>query len=299
MNRGLLRTLKLFVSMALGLAFPEAFRFSFLIPWVIMAMLWLAFLGIRPQGLRREHFRVLGANWVVGIAAWALLVPFDRQLALTALLIGWTPTATAAPVITGMLKGDVAFVAGSVLVTNVAAGVFLPVFLPPLVGLDASHPAIPTGAFLAQTAGVVLVPLVAAQVVRQGAPSLCRAVLAWRGLSFYAWLAVLFLATSNAGHFLREQASGSSWRIGATALLAAVLCAVNFAIGSRLGGGTLRREASQSLGQKNTMLTIWLALTFLNPLVALGPGFYVLCHNSYNAWQLARAGRRKGGEDEP
>ena len=99
MNRGLLRTLKLFVSMALGLAFPEAFRFSFLIPWVIMAMLWLAFLGIRPQGLRREHFRVLGANWVVGIAAWALLVPFDRQLALTALLIGWTPTATAAPVI--------------------------------------------------------------------------------------------------------------------------------------------------------------------------------------------------------
>ena len=292
MNRGLLRTLKLFAAMALGLLCPTAFQLQFLIRPLIMAMLWLAFIDIRFQGFRREHFLLLGANWLVGLAAWGALAPFDGQLATAALLIGLTPTATAAPVITGMLKGNVEFVAGSVLVTNVAAGLFLPLVLPALLGLGSTHRAIPMLPFLTQTAGIVLIPLALAQAVRIGAPAIARVVLAYRSLSFYAWLFVLFLATANASHFLRYQMQ-SSWRVAAMALLAAGLCTVNFALGKKIGGQTLSRETSQSLGQKNTMLTIWLALTFLNPLVALGPGFYVLCHNAYNAWQLARAGSKK------
>lgn len=47
------------------------------------------------------------------------------------------------------------------------------------------------------------------------------------------------------------------------------------------------------LGQKNTTLTIYLALANANPLVALGPTFYVLWHNGWNTWQLHRYGRRR------
>jgi BASS family bile acid:Na+ symporter len=44
-------------------------------------------------------------------------------------------------------------------------------------------------------------------------------------------------------------------------------------------------------------LTIWLALTFINPVVALGPTCYVLYHNAYNSFQLfAFERRRKRGE---
>ncbi|MEK7414548.1 MAG: hypothetical protein AAB263_14635, partial [Planctomycetota bacterium] len=53
------------------------------------------------------------------------------------------------------------------------------------------------------------------------------------------------------------------------------------------------REASQSLGQKNTTLTIWMAATFANPIVALAPTFYVLWHNLVNAAQLAHKGRNR------
>jgi hypothetical protein len=31
----------------------------------------------------------------------------------------------------------------------------------------------------------------------------------------------------------------------------------------------------------------WIALTFINPLVAMGPTFYILYHNLYNSWPLA------------
>ena len=283
--------------MALGIGCPQAYRLQFLIPWCIMAMLWLAFLDIRPAGFRREHARLLGLNWLIGCAAFAVLAPFDRDLSLAALLIGLTPTATAAPVITGMLGGNVEFVAGSVLITNTAAGLLFPVVLPLLLGLGPSHPAIPMFPFLMQTGGVVLAPLLLAQVVRTGAPQVARVARSYRNLSFYAWLFVLFLATANASHFLRSQVH-DSWRVPAVALIAVVLCTINFAIGRLVGGKTLYRETSQSLGQKNTMLTIWLALTFVNPLVALGPGFYVLCHNAYNAWQLARSKPRVSGDPE-
>jgi BASS family bile acid:Na+ symporter len=63
---------------------------------------------------------------------------------------------------------------------------------------------------------------------------------------------------------------------------------LQFFIGQRLGGSRYPQEAAQSLGQKNTMLTLWMALTFCGPVVALGPAFYVLWHNLWNAWQLGK-----------
>ncbi len=80
----------------------------------------------------------------------------------------------------------------------------------------------------------------------------------------------------------------------AMALTAGILCAIMFAIGKSIG----RRHgdaitAGQSLGQKNTTLSIYLALTYASPIAALGPTFYVLWHNLWNAWQLYRASERK------
>jgi len=54
---------------------------------------------------------------------------------------------------------------------------------------------------------------------------------------------------------------------------------VNFSLGRLVGGSEFGLEASQSLGQKNTTFTIYLAMTYANPVVALGPTFYVIWHN--------------------
>jgi len=295
MNQSLLRTVKLLGAMILGLAFPAAHVFQFLVPYAIMAMLWIAFLDIRPIGFRREHLLVLALNWGVGIAAWSVLMPFDRQLAFAALLIGLTPTATAAPVVTGMLGGRVDFVAGSVLVTNVTAGLLFPVVLPWLLGSDLT---IQTAPFLKQTVCIILGPLVVAQALRAAAPVWTQAILRFRHVSFYLWLAVLFLVSANASEFLRNQWQHGMHlgQVGQIALVAVILCAINFWVGLKAGGKGIPREVSQSLGQKNTLLTIWIAMTYVNPMVALGPTFYILCHNSYNAWQLARHPVRCDGE---
>ena len=56
--------------------------------------------------------------------------------------------------------------------------------------------------------------------------------------------------------------------------------------GALIGGRRYWQESSQALGQKNNSFVIWIALTFINPLVAMGPTFYVLYHNLYNSFQI-------------
>ena len=42
----------------------------------------------------------------------------------------------------------------------------------------------------------------------------------------------------------------------------------------------------QSLGQKNTVLAIWLALTYLDPIASIAPAAYVAWHNIVNSYQI-------------
>ena len=95
-----------------------------------------------------------------------------------------------------------------------------------------------------------------------------------------------FIISARASHFLRANSDVSPWTVVGIAGVAALLCAVNFTLGHFVVPRRLRREGSQTLGQKNTMLTLSLALTFASPLVALGPTFYVICHNCWNSCQL-------------
>ena len=72
-----------------------------------------------------------------------------------------------------------------------------------------------------------------------------------------------------------------------------MICIVNFGVGALLGGRSHWQEASQSLGQKNLSFVIWIALTFINPLVALSPMFYILYHHLYNSWSIYRFERSR------
>ena len=70
-------------------------------------------------------------------------------------------------------------------------------------------------------------------------------------------------------------------------LFRSVLCIIQFSVG-RFAGHYFGRtvEAGQALGQKNTVVGIWLTLTFLNPYAAIAPCAYVVWQNLINAVQL-------------
>jgi BASS family bile acid:Na+ symporter len=289
MKPGLLRTFALVSSMVLGAFVPQAHAGAWAIRWLVIGMLFLVFLQTRLSrgSLRPSHGVLFGANVGMGFAAWGLgWLVGGRDVALAAFFAGITPTATAAPVVVSFLRGRVDYVIAAFLVTNLLIAALLPGLLPLVLGQA-------TPDIFARVFGsvglIVFVPLGAAWALRAIHPPAANWPQHLRNLSFGMWVLALFLITANAAHFLHSHPELPPTVLGEIAVATSLVCAANFALGWAIGGRQFRREASQSLGQKNTTMTIYLALAYASPLVALGPTCYVVWHNLWNSWQLHRA----------
>lgn len=295
MKPGLLRTAALVAGMVLGGLLPQAYAAAWAIRWLVMGMLFLVFLqtGLAHQAIRRSHVILLGANLAIGFAAWGLgWLVGGREVALAAFFAGIAPTATAAPVVVSFLRGRVDYVIAAFLLTNLVIAALLPGLLPLVLGRATPDAFVQV---LGTVGMVVFGPMGVAWLLRTVHPRAAEWPQHLRNVSFGMWVLALFLVTANGSHFLRSQADLSLRALGQIAVTTAVVCAASFALGRVIGGREFPREASQSLGQKNTSLTIYLALAYANPLVALGPTCYVLWHNLWNSWQLHRVRQHEPG----
>ena len=288
---GFARTASILLAITLGALVPQAHVLAWAIRWFVMTMLFLVFLQTRMSrsAIHRSHLMLLGANIALGFAAWGFgWVVGGRDVALAAFFAAITPTAIAAPVIISFLHGRVDYVVAAFLLTNVIIAALLPVLLPIVLGRA-------TPEAFAQVSGsvafVVFLPMTVAWLTR----ALYAPAAEWparlRNFSFGLWVSSMFLITANASDFVRRHAETPLRLLVKIAATTLVVCAVNFAVGRLIGGRKFPREASQALGQKNTTFTIYLALTYAGPLVALGPTCYVIWHNLWNSWQLHRAHR--------
>ena len=292
MLTGLARTAAILIAFLLGALTPQAHAAAGAIQWLIMGMLFPVFLGTAwsRASLQRGHLVLLGVNILMGFAGFAIgWLVGGRDVALAGFFAGIAPTAAAAPVIISFMRRDVTYVTAAFILTNLVIAALLPALLPWVLGkVDATL-------FLRIARSVTLiifVPLALALIVRRIHPPAVAWPARLRDISFGAWMATLFLVMANASHFLRAQADVSRLVLVEIAAVTLLICAVNFTLGHLIGGRTYGAEASQSLGQKNTSFTLLLALTYANPLVALGPTCYILWHNLWNSWQLHRVHRR-------
>lgn len=285
------KVFSLLLTMLIGGLFPQFHRASFLIQYFLIVMLFFAFLDIqfRPAMFQKSVLWVWIANVALAFVSYLVLVSYDRMLALTAFMTAIAPTAIAAPVIIGFIQGEIEYVITAVLVTNLSSAVIIPVALPrllsaeiPLSLLDVLQPVLL----------VMLVPLVLARLAARLPLAAQNVVRRGKALSFPLWLINLFLISANASNFLRHENENSLPTLLTIAAISLVLCIANFSLGALLGGRRNWQEASQSLGQKNLSFVIWIALTFINPLVAMGPTFYILYHHLYNSWSIYRFEKR-------
>ena len=292
MNPAFSRTGAILAAITLGALFPQVHVLTWIVRWLIVGQLFLVFLQTRMSrsSLRRSHFGLLAVNIAMGFVAWWIggLIG-GRDVALAAFFAGITPTASAAPVIMSFLHGRVEYVVAAFLLTNVVIAALLPVLLPVVLG----HP---TPEAFAQVSGsvglIVFAPMAAARLVRFAYPRAVEWPPRLRNASFGCWVLMMFLVTGNASDFIRKESGAAHHTLLVIAGVTAVVSALNFSLGWLIGGKEFHREASQSLGQKNTILTLYLALTYASPLAALGPTFYVIWHNVWNSWQLHRAAYR-------
>lgn len=293
MLKSLIRPAMIFAAFIAGFLIPQAASFQWLIRYILMAMLFIVFLRVRFGNLRpkKSHWRVLIANIAMGTTAWlCMLSAGSDTLAKTAFFTGIMPTASAAPVIVRFLGENVEFAVTAFLITNTGAALSMVGLIPLVTGNL-------TFDFLGKVAVSLLVvigiPMAAALLIRKIFKSASESRPWLSNLSFLMWVSMLFLTAASASHFIRSTPDLSPVILLKIALLSAVICICNFTLGYFIGEKRYRRESSQVLGQKNTMLLLYLAMTYGGPLPALGPTFYVLWHNTWNAIQMYLHDRRQ------
>jgi BASS family bile acid:Na+ symporter len=277
--------LALILTMLVGVFIPQAHTLTFLIRYFLMVMLFFAFLDIdfKLKSFSNKVIWVLFLNIAIAFGAYGLLAPRNTDLALAAFMTAAAPTAIAAPVITAFVQRKVEYVVASVVLTNLTSAIVIPTFLPSLHG---SGIRISVDEVLRPVLVVMLVPLILAHLTSRLSAGAQKRIRRGKATSFPLWIANLFIISANASHYLRGSNTESVPTLAAIALISLVICVINFSAGFLLGGRNFWQEAGQSLGHKNLSFVIWIALAFINPLVALGPTFYLLYHHLYNAWLI-------------
>lgn len=277
-------------AMAIGAVLHDFFSgLNFLTPYLIFVMLLMPFCGCDPRKIRlgKLHFTLLGLQLVVSAAAYLLLGLFNEVLAQGAMICILAPTATSAVVVGAMLGADVEIMIGYSMLINSTVAVCAPVMFS-AIGAGAQTAFLPLlGSILSRVAPLLALPLATAMLLRVFTPAAADKISSMRQWSFYLWLLALAIVTGRTVNFMSRQ---SSQALGTELLLAAaalIICAGQFIAGRAIGrryGQTV--AAGQSLGQKNTILAIWMAQSYLNPLSSVAPAAYVLWQNLINSFQL-------------
>ena len=269
---------------------------SFITPWLIFAQLLLTFCKIDVKELKPKRWHL-----------WLLMIQF-LSCALTASVLlllpmgelskgFWEgmmvclicPTATAAAVITGKLGGNAATLTTYTLLSNLLGAVVVPLVFPlvePHEGLTFWN------AFfkiLSKVFPLLLAPFFVALFLKHYVRNVHRWLMEHSGMAFYIWAFALALVMGQTARSL-VNSDISAWLVALGGLFT---CAVQFLLGKRIGSAYHDRiSAGQALGQKNTVLAIWMASTYLHPLATIAPGSYVLWQNLVNSYQLWKKNRK-------
>lgn len=272
-------------------------------PALIFLMLFFTFCRVRPSEMRIRplHGWLLLFQVAVSAGIYGALLPVNEVLAQGAMICVLAPVAMAAVVIGGMLGANVTTMAAYSLLCNMAIALVAPVVL----SLTGNGTCTFWG-ILARVVPLLVLPFACAQLLRFAAPAAAGWIAGHSVLSFYMWLVSLTVVIGRTTSFILDlRGVSGSLEIG-LALVSLVICLVQFKVGRSLG----RRygdpvAGGQSLGQKNTVLAVWMAQSFLNPVSSIAPTAYIVWQNFVNSYQiykkdhegLQRIGRRPEEEE--
>ncbi len=261
-------------------------------PAVIFCILYVTFCKIQIHDLkpRTWHFilqiiRTSLAALMVGVLAFTHNPEF--RLIFEGMFVCFIcPTAAAAAVVTDKLGGSIASMTVYLLIANAFTAIIIPTFFP-LVERGSGLTF--TMAFLMvlqRVLTVLVAPLLLAFLTRKFLPKLAGWLKRQKNLAFYLWSFNLSIVMGLAVQSLTS-APVSGHTLFLLCTIPLLICILQFTIGKAVGahwGDSI--TAGQALGQKNTVVGIWLTLSFLNPYAAISPCSYVIWQNIVNAIQL-------------
>ena len=302
------KTNALFICMITGIVFHDYIaRASFITPCLLFLMLLITYCRISFRNIRPEPLYLwLSCIQLIGcLSIYFILKPVNSNLAIGCMLCVLAPTATSSSVIAGLLGGSMASMAAYSIISNISVAFIAPCIFSALGAHDltAGEDISIIQTFLSiciKVTPLLLGPLVLAFILKKITPGVHRQLRNRQMYSFWLWAVALTVVmaktTSDLIEMIENEGVELMYVVG-IALGAAVVCLLQFALGRFLGKKYDNKiVGGQGLGQKNTILGIWMAHTFFNPLAAIAPASYVVWQNLINSYQLKVKSKKIKGE---
>lgn len=286
------------IAMVLGIAFHRQLSvLSSFLPYLIAIMLFISYCRISLSDIKltKFHYILLAIQYIGSAVIYLLLRPINEILAQAAMICVLTSTATSAPVVAGLLGGSISVTAAYSIISNLTVALIGPIFLS-FIGHNYSSISLAESFWhiFKSVIPILILPFIIALTVHKIAPIVHRKIQSAQIISFYIWAAALTIVIGNITQYVILQDDGNYTLELIIAFTSLVICLLQFFFGRKIGKKFGRIVAGgQGLGQKNTVLAIWLTQTYLNPLATLGPGAYVLWQNLVNSWQIWRHIKQK------
>lgn len=262
------------------------------VPGVLFTLLYVTFCKIDVSEMRPRvwHFiiQLIRAS-LAGLTVLLISLTHDAttKIVLEGMFVCFIcPTAAAVVVVTEKLGGSIGSLTTFTIIANLCTMLIVPFFFP-MVERGADITFLSAAAMVFRNVTVVLVvPLAAALLSRKIIPRFVAWLKQFGNLGFYLWCINLAIVTGETTrNICNSTVSGPTMAL--LLVLPLFVALAQFSIGKWVGhffGASI--SAGQALGQKNTVVGIWLTISFLNPLAAVAPGAYVVWQNLINALQL-------------
>lgn len=262
------------------------------VPGVLFTLLYVTFCKIDVSEMRPRvwHFiiQLIRAS-LAGLMVLLISLTHDAttKIVLEGVFVCFIcPTAAAVVVVTEKLGGSIGSLTTFTIIANLCTMLIVPFFFP-MVERGADITFLSAAAMVFRNVTVVLVvPLAAALLSRKIIPRFVAWLKQFGNLGFYLWCINLAIVTGETTrNICNSTVSGPTMTL--LLVLPLFVALAQFSIGKWVGhffGASI--SAGQALGQKNTVVGIWLTISFLNPLAAVAPGAYVVWQNLINALQL-------------
>ena len=228
------------------------------------------------------HLWLMVVQVAITVAIYLALLPLGETVAQGGMICALAPMAMGAVVIAGMLGANIATMATHCLICNLVIA-----FIAPPMLSAWGNGTCTVMEILMRVAPLLISPFVVAQLCRWLTPKAARWIGSHTMIPFYIWLWSLVVIMGKTTYFIIQSGISHLRTEIILAVVALVICLVQFGVGRWLGKryGDVA-AGTQALGQKNTVMAIWLAQTFLNPLSCIAPTAYIIWQNIVNSYQI-------------
>ncbi|MBQ2033899.1 MAG: transporter, partial [Alistipes sp.] len=230
---------------------------GWLTPMFIGSMLFVTFCKVDARQIRLQmmHLWLILFQAIGCFVAYYATLPFGEVVAQGAMICVLAPIAMGAVVIGGMLGAKVETMVAYSLLCNIAVAIFTPVVLSVYGNGTCS-----VGEILGRVAPMLILPFILAQLCRLFTPKVSGWVAAHGQISFYIWLLSLIVIIGRTTCFIIDHSEADRFTELLLGIVALVICATQFIVGRIIGRKYGDASAGgQSLGQKNTVMAVWMA----------------------------------------